>query len=434
MSAGTSLAATQRDAVASPPDEIVIEFRRSFRKGTVFTTVLTGVVLALLAAAGFPAWRLGVIAVTLVIVTALHLVLLSRTTRSDQVAYTALYFCLLSAPAHFSAYAMTGGLLSPLLPMQAAALAGPLPALALPRQRPIVFGTVVATVAALGLLPHRWAGDPPAAPYAQVLVVLAFAWAVFVVRTMAASMDDARSRAVRSMDDLRAERLNEALALARRLQSVGAKVAHELKNPLAAIKGLVQLVERSASDDPSRERLGVVRSEVDRMEVILRDYLSFARPLEDLVPAPVDLGALGRDVAAVLAARAEAGGVSLVVQGEPVVVRADRRRLKEAFLNLLSNALEATPAGGSVRLEVAPDGDGATVVVRDTGRGIPPDHLDRLGQSYFTTREGGTGLGFVLARSAVTQHGGRLEVDSKVGVGTTITVRLPAAPPEKRDG
>lgn len=170
------------------------------------------------------------------------------------------------------------------------------------------------------------------------------------------------------------------------------------------------------------------------MEVILRDYLSFARPLEDLVPAPVDLGALGRDVAAVLAARAEAGGVSLVVQGEPVVVRADRRRLKEAFLNLLSNALEATPAGGSVRLEVAPDGDGATVVVRDTGRGIPPDHLDRLGQSYFTTREGGTGLGFVLARSAVTQHGGRLEVDSKVGVGTTITVRLPAAPPEKRDG
>jgi signal transduction histidine kinase len=246
---------------------------------------------------------------------------------------------------------------------------------------------------------------------------------------------DRDRRAAHAIDELRGERVHEALAQARRLQSVGAKVAHELKNPLAAIKGLVQLLERSAADDRTRERLGVMESEVERMGIILSEYLSFSRPLEDLHPAPLDLGGLVTDVVAVLSARAETGGVQLETSGEAPIVQADRRRLKEALINLVSNAIEATPLGGRVDVVLGPDaGGGATLEVRDTGRGIAPGDMTRLGQSYFTTREGGTGLGFVLAKGAVEQHGGKIEVSSRVGAGTTIRVTLPVAQEGRADG
>ena len=100
---------------------------------------------------------------------------------------------------------------------------------------------------------------------------------------------------------LREERLSEAEAQLRRLQSVGAKVAHELKNPLASIKGLCQLVARTPDGERTQERLTVVASEISRMETILAEYLSFSRPLEDLRPEPLDLAALSRDVIDVLA-------------------------------------------------------------------------------------------------------------------------------------
>ena len=135
---------------------------------------------------------------------------------------------------------------------------------------------------------------------------------------------------------LREERLSDAEAQLHRLQSVGAKVAHELKNPLASIKGLCQLVARTPESERTQERLAVVASEISRMETILGEYLSFSRPLEDLDPESIDLGALARDVLDVLAGRADQAGVDARrstaarrrSQGDP-------RRLKEALINLV---------------------------------------------------------------------------------------------------
>ena len=163
-----------------------------------------------------------------------------------------------------------------------------------------------------------------------------------------------------------------AEARARGLECVGSKVAHELKNPLSAVKGLVQLLARSAADDRSRERLGVIAGEVTRMEGILRDYLTFARPLTDLSPEPVELGPLADEVLAVLEARSEAARVTLRCKGGPVVADGDPRRLKEALLNLVANALEATPAGGSVEVEVSGDPDGASSACATRARGMSP--------------------------------------------------------------
>lgn len=169
------------------------------------------------------------------------------------------------------------------------------------------------------------------------------------------------------------------------------------------------------------------------METILAEYLSFSRPLEDLKPEMLDVAAIARDVLDIVAGRADQAGVTLEIEAPPTQVKGDARRLKEALINLVSNAVEATPSGGRVSLRVRTSPTGVTLVVRDTGRGISPEDLERLGTSFFTTRPNGTGLGVVLAQSVITQHGGTLDYKSTIGKGTTATITLPteaAASPE----
>ncbi|MCA9517756.1 MAG: ATP-binding protein, partial [Myxococcales bacterium] len=147
------------------------------------------------------------------------------------------------------------------------------------------------------------------------------------------------------------------------------------------------------------------------------------------------------DVREVLSARAETSGVALVATFEPLPLHGDARRLKEALINLTGNAIEATPPGGAVTLSCrrptsalacTGPGDGtagAVITVTDTGRGMDADALERVGTPFFTTRDGGTGLGVHLARGVVAQHGGTLSFDSAPGAGTTVTIVLPPMPP-----
>ena len=277
---------------------------------------------------------------------------------------------------------------------------------------------------ALALLPADLCGPPLPRPYHVALAAWSILFTLFILRLTSVSMSDSYQQIGDALTRAREEVIDAATCRAKSLESIGSKVAHELKNPLSAIKGLVQLLSRSAADERSRERLEVVTGEVSRMETILRDYLSFSRPLDDLRPEPVEIGAIADDVLAVLEARAEAAGVSLVRTGGPAEATCDPRRLKEALLNLVANALEATPRHGSVEVAVSGGGGEAWILVRDTGKGIRPEDLARLGTPFFTTREGGTGLGVVLARAAIRQHGGDLRFESEVGRGTVATVRL----------
>jgi signal transduction histidine kinase len=187
-------------------------------------------------------------------------------------------------------------------------------------------------------------------------------------------------------------------------------------------------VARTPESERTQERLSVVASEIGRMETILNEYLSFSRPLEDIRPEPIDLAALARDVLDVLDGRAVGGGVTLSLEGNAAPVVGDPRRLKEALINLVSNAIEATPSGGTVALRIENRADGVVVEVTDSGRGIKPDDLERLGTSFFTTRPNGTGLGVVLAQGVIAQHGGSLAYASTLGKGTTATITLPAKP------
>ena len=283
-------------------------------------------------------------------------------------------------------------------------------------------------IVALGLLPQEVVGPLlPPGHYAIALGV-GLGWNLFLLHTMVSKMTRAASKAGHSMACLREERLSDAEAQLRRLQSVGAKVAHELKNPLASIKGLCQLVARTPESERTQDRLAVVASEISRMETILNEYLSFSRPLEDLRPEMLDVTAIARDVLDVLAGRADQAGVNMTLDGGIARVHGDGRRLKEALINLVSNAIEATPNGGSVALRLRNGGNAVVIEVRDSGRGIAPEDLDRIGTSFFTTRPNGTGLGVVLAQGVINQHGGTLTYASSLGHGTTATVMLPVKP------
>jgi signal transduction histidine kinase len=162
------------------------------------------------------------------------------------------------------------------------------------------------------------------------------------------------------------------------------------------------------------------------MQEILQNYLSFTRPLQGLAPRHVRLGPLVSDTLLVLAARADDARVRLYAQGD-ASIEADPGRLKEALLNLVANAIEATPPGGEVVVEVEPRGEAVELAVRDTGRGMHAETLSRIGTPFFTTREGGTGLGVVLARSVIAQHGGSMCYESEPGKGTRVQVTLPVA-------
>jgi signal transduction histidine kinase len=280
-------------------------------------------------------------------------------------------------------------------------------------------------VIAMVALPSEVVG--PALPTAHytTTVVIALAWNLYMLHLLVGKLSVVANRAGESISCLREERLSDAEARLHRLQSVGAKVAHELKNPLASIKGLCQLVSRTPESERTADRLAVVASEITRMETILAEYLSFSRPLEDIVPESIDLNALARDVSDVLDGRAVQAGVTLSVEGKSKSVTGDPRRLKEALINLVMNAIEATPSGGSVALKIRDGAESAILEVRDSGRGIKPEELERLGTSFYTTRPDGTGLGVVLAQGVITQHGGSLAYTSTVGKGTTVTITLP---------
>ncbi len=381
--------------------------------------------LTLLSMAGYPRARIEALAVVFgisLMVQVAQLVCM-RTRMAPQMAYVDHFW-------HFGfltiTLALTGGLRSPMIVAFLTPLIGSLVIFRRPRPTRLMAGLMAVSSVAMLLLPQEWWGPPIPQPYATYLTFSNVAVSLVILWTTMATLLKAFRENWVALLRAREETLEQAQARAKGLEQVGSKVAHELKNPLAAVKGLVQLLGRSPTADArAKERLAVVEREVARMEKILAEYLSFSRPLEDLNAQEIEISDVVGDVLAVLEARAEAAQVTLSQEGGAHVF-ADPRRLKEALLNLVANAVESTPSGGTVDVRVEPTSDfGAQIRVKDSGRGMPPEVLARVGTPFFTTRESGTGLGVTLARAVFTQHGGELRYESKPGVGTVATALLP---------
>ena len=274
-------------------------------------------------------------------------------------------------------------------------------------------------------LHHAEAGRP-SVEYA----LLAFATVVFVVTKQFLTARGVHRAYEAVADELSARRhelFEEAEARTKSLEGIAARLAHEVKNPLAAIKGLTRHLEKSATDPKTAERLVIVAQEADRLAAIVDGFLSFSRGLDDLHLAPLRPYELARELKLLLETRAAEMGIAFDLTGAvDLEMHGDARKLKQALLNLCLNAMQASPAGATVTIEVL-RGEGDAVVVRvvDRWAGMAPEVLERIKKPYFTTRDGGSGLGVAVARGIVDQHGGSLVHESKPGVGTVATMRVP---------
>lgn len=231
--------------------------------------------------------------------------------------------------------------------------------------------------------------------------------------------------------------VTEERRLARARRDLIANVSHELKTPLTAVKGFMELLENEGLGQERRQEfLGLMSQEVGRLERLVAEQLELARldaGVLILAREPVDLGELACEIAASRRRLAEREGVELAASlpGSEVIVDADPARVEQILLILLDNAIRHTPAGGKITVGVGIDAGHGTVSVRDTGTGISQDSqqfvFDRFYQAD-SSREGqGLGLGLAIARGLAGAHGGSIEVRSTPQVGSVFTVRLPLA-------
>ncbi len=327
----------------------------------------------------------------------------------------------------------TGGLSGPVVPMLFAPTVIAFAAFGRSPRSDALFALLAVIAVGLSRLPPG-VPFPPPSPAAHRWITLVCALdAALLLRVGVAGLSDAYAATSRDLTHASDALVDAAHARTRTLETLGAQVAHEIKNPLAAVRGLVELLLESTSEPRQKKRLEVAAGEVARIERIVHDYLSFSRPLSSLALAPMDLGATANEVVSALGAYATRKGVTLTARGFSLPLTADARRVKDCVLNLALNAIEATPAGGRVHLAWRRDDAFAEVTVRDSGPGLDSDALAKLGTPFYTTREGGTGLGVHLARQGAEQHGGALTFASAPGEGTVATLRLPCTP-ERSDG
>jgi two-component system NtrC family sensor kinase len=222
----------------------------------------------------------------------------------------------------------------------------------------------------------------------------------------------------------------ERLIRSERLAAIGrmaAHIAHEVRNPLSSIGLNAELLEEELQQKPDGAKLcRAIQHEVDRLNALTQEYLRFAR-LPQPKPERHDLRPILASLLDFIREDARSRGVTVVAQLPEALppIDVDEGQVRQALLNLCRNALDAMGSGGTLTVRAAVGGERIEVAVADTGSGIPAEHLPRVFEPFFSTKEHGTGLGLALTQHIVAAHGGTITIDSAPGRGTEFTVRLP---------
>lgn len=246
----------------------------------------------------------------------------------------------------------------------------------------------------------------------------------------------------KTIDDLSAENLKlyRGLLQADKLAALGtiaAGMAHEIKNPLASIKGLTQVLHENLNDPGFLGKYSeIVPRQLDRINRIVEDLLDFGRP-KGLTVSEVRVDKVLEDVLKLVENQCCKSSIEIVREFESVPsIPADAERLSQAFMNVILNATQAMPNGGTLKIKNHPDFIGTKIKsdefiiieISDTGEGIPEERLPNIFDPFYTTKEGGSGMGLAVTYRIIKEHGGEIEVASEAGKGATFKICLPIKP------
>ncbi len=212
------------------------------------------------------------------------------------------------------------------------------------------------------------------------------------------------------------------------LGQMASAIAHEIRNPLAAIKMTVELMRYNDANPEDDNQFDMILSELSRVDSIVGEFLVLARPHEENF-TDHDIHDLLEVVVSLMSIQAARNNVKIALEpthGKPVI-RCDEQQLKQVFINVIKNAIEAMQNGGTITVQVEiAQNNGVILRFIDQGSGIPEEVLDKLGEPFFTTKETGTGLGLMICQKIVQEHQGTFQIHSQAQQGTTVEIFLPA--------
>jgi signal transduction histidine kinase len=289
------------------------------------------------------------------------------------------------------------------------------------------FGTrgsfLVAAIISILVMPYILSSDLDVHSLADEFTEILF---YFAIALLSGLLIDRELRARKRAQDARLQ-----LERSQKLSLVGqiaAGMAHEIKNPLASIKGAVEILgDDSTSPADKEEFREIVFKEIRRVNRSVTDFLEFARPSETKFE-PVDLSDIVRESVKQLEVQARSHGITIVENlADDVSVKANREKIHQVLLNLILNAVQASSDGKSVSITLSKNESSrqALLTVEDNGSGIDDDNLDRLFEPFFSTKSTGTGLGLAIAKSIIEKHGGSISLQNRTDEGVTATVNLP---------
>jgi len=253
----------------------------------------------------------------------------------------------------------------------------------------------------------------------------------FSVSPLFSETGDTTGTVITFQDLTQIRALEETARRQDRLAAIGrmaASIAHEIRNPLAAMRGSIQMLRADMRGESAQtELMEIILRESDRLNRIISDFLSYARP-RSIIQSKVDVGELLRQTFTLLRHSAEINESQVIkedVPGTPLLIDADSEQLQQVFWNLARNALQAMPTGGTLHATVKENSNRRMrITFSDTGRGMSPEQVERLFEPFSSTT-GGTGLGLSIVYQIIRDHGGTITVRSFEGQGTTIMIELP---------
>ena len=246
----------------------------------------------------------------------------------------------------------------------------------------------------------------------------------FALALLTGALIDRESRIRRRQEETQLQ-----LERSHKLSIIGqmaAGVAHEIKNPLASIKGAVEIVAgESATAEEKQEFRGIINKEIKRIDSTVKEFLEFARPRE-MALHRINLGDTVRTSLKQLQGQINQGGLELQAEiADDIYVLADAEQIHQVLLNLILNAIEASQPGGRIEVTLSTDHAEVQLAVRDFGGGISGPDKERIFEPFYTTKTKGTGLGLAITKSIIDRHRGRIEVESRLNEGTAFHITLP---------